>query len=62
MTFTKYIKDKIYYILTFSIYIILISIYLKAMETVEVFMPLARKLNNAKLIDELNDLAVKYCV
>ena len=32
------------------------------METVEVFMPLARKLNNAKLIDELNDLAVKYCV
>ncbi len=35
---------------------------LKAMETVEVFMPLARKLNNAKLIDELNDLAVKYCV
>ena len=33
MKFTKYIKDKIYYILTFSIYIILISIYLKAMET-----------------------------
>ena len=32
MKFTKYIKDKIYYILTFSIYIILISIYLKAME------------------------------
>ena len=33
MKFTEYIKDKIYYILTFSIYIILISIYLKAMET-----------------------------
>ena len=33
MKFTKYIKDKIYYILTFNIYIILISIYLKAMET-----------------------------
>ena len=33
MKFTKYIKDKIYYILTFIIYIILISIYLKAMET-----------------------------
>lgn len=33
MKFTKYIKDKIYYILNFIIYIILISIYLKAMET-----------------------------
>ena len=33
MKFTKYIKDKIYYILTYIIYIILISIYLKAMET-----------------------------
>lgn len=33
MKFTKYIKDKIYYILAFIIYIILISIYLKAMET-----------------------------
>ena len=33
MKFTKYIKDKIYYILTFIIYIILISIYLKAMKT-----------------------------
>lgn len=33
MKFMKYIKDKIYYILTFIIYIILISIYLKAMET-----------------------------
>ena len=32
MKFTKYIKDKIYYILAFIIYIILISIYLKAME------------------------------
>lgn len=31
----------------------------KVKETIEIFMPLARKLNNTKLIDELNDLAVK---
>lgn len=33
---------------------------LKVQETVEIFMPLARKINHAKLIDELNDIAVKY--
>lgn len=32
----------------------------KAKETIEIFMPLARKLNNQKLIDELNDLSMKY--
>ncbi len=32
----------------------------KAIETIEIFMPLARKLENKKLIDELNDLCVKY--
>lgn len=35
---------------------------LKVKETSEIFMPLARKINNAKLIDELNHLAVKYRV
>lgn len=33
---------------------------LKVKETVEIFMPLARGINNVKLIDELNDLIVKY--
>lgn len=33
---------------------------LKVKETVEIFMPLARKIDNVKLIDELNDLAIKY--
>jgi GTP pyrophosphokinase len=32
----------------------------KAKETVELFMPLARKLENDKLIAELNDLSMKY--
>ena len=32
----------------------------KAKETIELYMPLARKLNNQKLIDELNDLGMKY--
>lgn len=32
----------------------------KAKETIELFMPLARKLDNKKLIDELNDLCMKY--
>ncbi len=32
----------------------------KVKETVELFMPLARKLGNKKLIDELNDLCMKY--
>ncbi|MCM1244792.1 MAG: HD domain-containing protein [Roseburia sp.] len=33
---------------------------IKAKETFDVFMPLARKINNRKLIDELNDLVMKY--
>ena len=32
----------------------------KARETIEIFMPLARRLDNKKLIDELNDLSLKY--
>ena len=32
----------------------------KAKETIDLYMPLARKLNNQKLIDELNDLGMKY--
>lgn len=32
----------------------------KAKETIEIFMPLARKFNNQKLIDELNNLSMKY--
>lgn len=32
----------------------------KAKETLEFFMPLARKLDNEKLINELNDLCMKY--
>lgn len=32
----------------------------KAKETIELFMPLARKLDNKKLIDELNDLCMRY--
>ena len=32
----------------------------KAEETIELFMPLARKLDNKKLIDELNDLCMRY--
>lgn len=34
----------------------------KAKETIERFMPLARRLGNKKLIDELNDLGMKYYV
>lgn len=34
----------------------------KAEETLEIFMPLARRVNNKKLIDELNDLSMKYCM
>lgn len=33
---------------------------IKAKETIEIFMPLARKMNYGKLIDELNDLAVRW--
>lgn len=33
---------------------------IKAKETVEIYMPLARKLENDKLVMELNDLSVKY--
>lgn len=32
----------------------------KAKETIEFYLPLARKVNNQKLLDELNDLARKY--
>lgn len=32
----------------------------KTKETFDIYMPLARKINHTKLIDELNDLAVKY--
>lgn len=32
----------------------------KAKETMEVFMPLARRLNNQKFINELNDLCMRY--
>ena len=34
----------------------------KAKETIEQFIPLARRLCNEKLIDELNDLGMKYYV
>ena len=34
--------------------------YQKAKETIELFMPLARKLGNKKLIAELQDLSLKY--
>lgn len=34
----------------------------KAKETIELFMPLARKLDNKKLIDELNDLSMMYYI
>lgn len=34
----------------------------KAKETIERFMPLARRLGNKKLIDELNDFGMKYYV
>lgn len=33
---------------------------IKAKETLELFMPLARKLGNEKLIDELNDISMEY--
>jgi len=32
----------------------------KAKETIEFYLPLARKVNNQKLLEELNDLARKY--
>ena len=32
----------------------------KAKETLDKYMPIARKIGNQKLIDELNDLALKY--
>lgn len=34
----------------------------KVKETIEIYLPLARQINNQKLIDELNDLAMKYNV
>ena len=33
---------------------------IKAKETVDIFMPIARRLGNNKIISELNDLSVKY--
>ena len=33
---------------------------IKAKETIEFYLPLARKVNNQKLLEELNDLARKY--
>lgn len=32
----------------------------KVKETMEIYMPLVRKINNQKLIDELNNLVFKY--
>ncbi len=32
----------------------------KAVETVELFLPMARQIENQRLVDELNDLSVKY--
>lgn len=32
----------------------------KAKETIELFMPLARKLENRKMIDELSNLGMRY--
>lgn len=32
----------------------------KAEETIELFLPMARRIENQKLVDELNDLSVKY--
>lgn len=34
----------------------------KVKDTIEIYLPLARRINNQKLIDELNDLAMKYNV
>ena len=34
----------------------------KVKETIEIYLPLARRINNQKLIDELNDLVMKYNV
>ena len=36
--------------------------YQKAKETFELFMPLARKMGNKKLIAELQDLSLKYYI
>ncbi|MDO4312586.1 MAG: HD domain-containing protein [Eubacteriales bacterium] len=33
----------------------------KAKETIEWFMPLARRLENRKLMDELSELSIRYC-
>ena len=34
----------------------------KANETIEYFIPMAVRLKNKKLVDELNDLSMKYYV
>lgn len=33
---------------------------IKAKETIDLFLPIARKMGNQKLIEEMNDLAIKY--
>lgn len=34
----------------------------RAKETISIFMPVARKLKNEKVINELNNLSIKYVV
>lgn len=34
----------------------------RAKETLDMIMPLAKRIENAKLMDELNDLSMKYLV
>ena len=34
----------------------------KALDTINLYMPIVRKMGNQKLIDELNDLSIKYYV
>ena len=34
----------------------------KALDTINLYMPIVRKMDNQKLIDEINDLSMKYYV
>ena len=34
----------------------------KALDTINLYMPIVKKIGNQKLIDELNDLSMKYYV
>lgn len=34
----------------------------KALDTINLYMPIVKKMGNQKLIDELNDLSMKYYV